>query len=139
MNIIQKRRLTYLIILLIGVSIAIGIALFALKQNINLYYTPSEVITGHAPLHHTFRMGGLVKKGSVLHGKQGLQVSFVVTDLKKEVTVVYEGILPDLFHDGQGVVVQGQLLPSGSFRAEQVLAKHDEKYMPPAAAAALKS
>jgi cytochrome c-type biogenesis protein CcmE len=138
MNIIQKRRLTYLIILLIGVSIAIGIALFALKQNINLYYTPSDIMIGHVPAHHTFRMGGLVKKGSVEHSKQDLQVSFVVTDLKKEVTVVYEGILPDLFRDGQGVVVQGQLLQSGTFKAEQVLAKHDEKYMPPAAAAALK-
>ena len=139
MNSIQQRRLIYVVILLIGIGVAISLALYALNDNINLYYTPSEVVTGHVPMNHVFRMGGLVKKGSVQHEKNSLLVSFLVTDLKHDITVTYNGILPDLFRDGQGVVVQGQVTPSGQFKADQVLAKHDEKYMPPAAADALKS
>ncbi|MDF2867825.1 MAG: ccmE [Gammaproteobacteria bacterium] len=127
----RRQRLTYLLVIMLGVSIAIGFVLYALRQNINVYYTPSQIIQGQAPKNHTFRLGGLVKQGSVMHAKTELEVAFIVTDLVHNINVSYNGILPDLFRDGQGVVVQGQLTAQNEFRASQVLAKHDEKYMPP--------
>jgi cytochrome c-type biogenesis protein CcmE len=127
----RKQRLSYLVFIMLGVSIAIALALYALRQNINLYYTPSQIIKGQAPKNHSFRLGGLVEKGSIVHAKTGLEVGFIITDLVHNIKVSYNGILPDLFRDGQGVVVQGQLTSQGEFQASQVLAKHDEKYMPP--------
>ena len=127
----RRQRLSYLLIILLGLSVTIALVLYALRQNINVYYTPSQILQGQAPKNHTFRLGGLVKQGSVIHAKTGLEVGFVVTDLVHNIKVSYQGILPDLFRDGQGVVVQGQLTSQGEFLATQVLAKHDENYMPP--------
>ncbi len=127
----RRQRLSYLLIILLGLSVTIALVLYALRQNINVYYTPSQILQGQAPKNHTFRLGGLVKQGSVIHAKTGLEVGFIVTDLVHNIKVSYNGILPDLFRDGQGVVVQGQLTTQGEFLATQVLAKHDENYMPP--------
>lgn len=127
----RKQRLLWLTGIMLGLSLAFALVLFALRQNINLYYTPSQVVSGQAPKNHSFRLGGLVKKGSIVHAEKSLAVSFIVTDLVHDIQVSYNGILPDLFRDGQGVVVQGELTPQGNFLASQVLAKHDEKYMPP--------
>lgn len=127
----RKQRLLFLISIIFGLSVAVGLALYALRQNVNLYYTPSQVVAGQVANNHTFRLGGLVKKGSIIYAKEGLRVTFVVTDLVNNINVSYTGLLPDLFRDDQGVVVQGQLKASGEFQATEVLAKHDEKYMPP--------
>lgn len=130
MNSVRKQRLTIIIFLMIGISIAIGLALYALRQNINLYYTPTQVSQGKVPVGRTFRLGGLVEKNSVHFSDKKLDVSFVLTDTAKKVTVDYHGILPDLFREGQGIVTQGRLDASGKFIADQVLAKHDATYMP---------
>jgi len=127
----RKQRLLVLSTIMLGLGIALSFALYALRQNINLYYTPSQIAQGLAPKHHSFRLGGLVERGSISHAKKGLEVEFIVTDLVNKIQISYEGILPDLFRDGQGVVVQGELVSNNKFKASQVLAKHDEKYMPP--------
>jgi cytochrome c-type biogenesis protein CcmE len=114
---------------LVVVSIAAALVLNALNSNIALYVTPSEVAAGKTPKGQAFRIGGLVKDGSLT--RDNLTVHFVVTDLAKEVPVSYTGILPDLFKEGKGAVVQGRLDPDGRFTASEVLAKHDENYMPP--------
>ena len=126
----------------IGVSVAVlGVAailvLFALRDKIVFFYTPSDVAEKNIPAGQRFRLGGLVKEGSVDRGR-GKEISFEVTDTIKNVPVVYEGLLPDLFREGQGVVAEGMLNQTGVFQAETVLAKHDENYMPPEVAAALK-
>jgi len=115
----------------IAVSIAAALVLNALNSNIALYVTPSEVAAGKSPKGQAFRIGGMVKEGSVR--RDNLTVHFVVTDTVKEIPVAYTGILPDLFKEGKGAVVQGKLGPDGNFAASEVLAKHDENYMPPAA------
>jgi cytochrome c-type biogenesis protein CcmE len=114
---------------LVVVSIAAALVLNALNSNIALYVTPSEVAAGKTPKGQAFRIGGLVKDGSVK--RDNLTVHFIVTDLAKDVPVSYTGILPDLFKEGKGAVVQGRLEADGSFKASEVLAKHDENYMPP--------
>lgn len=125
--------------IIIGALIAIGIAalliLNALNSNIALYVTPSEVAAGKSPQGQVFRIGGLVKEGSVK--RDGITVHFVVTDLVKDIPVSYTGILPDLFKEGKGAVIQGRLDTHGQFIASEVLAKHDENYMPPEAKHAL--
>ncbi len=128
--------------LLIGICVVVlGLAailvLFALQNKIVFFYTPSDLAKLDIPVGQRFRLGGLVKEGSVERGA-GTQITFDVTDTLKNVSVSYEGILPDLFREGQGVVAEGQLQDNGVFRAESVLAKHDENYMPPEVAAALK-
>ena len=115
----------------IAVSIAAALVLNALNSNIALYVTPSEVAAGKSPKGQAFRIGGMVKEGSVR--RDNLTVHFVVTDTVKEIPVAYTGILPDLFKEGKGAVVQGKLGADGNFAASEVLAKHDENYMPPAA------
>jgi cytochrome c-type biogenesis protein CcmE len=115
----------------IAVSVAAALVLNALNSNIALYVTPSEVAAGKSPKGQAFRIGGMVKEGSVR--RDNLTVHFVVTDTVKEIPVAYTGILPDLFKEGKGAVVQGKLGPDGNFAASEVLAKHDENYMPPAA------
>ncbi len=115
---------------MVGCTIAIGLALLALRENINLFFSPSQIVDGTAPSNTTIRLGGMVVAGSIQRGKN-LGVTFVLTDLAEQVTVAYEGILPDLFREGQGIVTQGKLDSTGRFLAEQVLAKHDETYMPP--------
>ncbi len=126
--------------LLIAAALAvIGIAalliLNALNSNIALYVTPSEVAAGKAPKGQAFRIGGMVKDGSVK--RDGLTVHFVITDMVKDIPVAYTGILPDLFKEGKGAVIQGRIDPNGEFIASEVLAKHDENYMPPEAKHAL--
>ncbi len=116
---------------LAAVGIAAALVLNALDSNIALYVTPSEVAAGKAPQGKAFRIGGMVKEGSV--ARDNLTVNFVITDTAKDIPVAYTGILPDLFKEGKGAVVQGRLGPDGKFTATEVLAKHDENYMPPAA------
>jgi cytochrome c-type biogenesis protein CcmE len=116
---------------LVAVSIAAALVLNALNSNIALYVTPSEVAAGKSPKGQAFRIGGMVKDGSVK--RDNLTVHFIVTDTAKDIPVSYTGILPDLFKEGKGAVVQGRLGPDGRFTASEVLAKHDENYMPPAA------
>ena len=117
-------------LILVGCTIATGLALLALRENINLFFSPSQIVDGTAPSNTTIRLGGMVVSGSIQRG-DNLGVTFVLTDLAEQVTVAYEGILPDLFREGQGIVTQGKLDSTGRFLAEQVLAKHDETYMPP--------
>ena len=125
--------------IIVGALIAIGLAavliLNALNSNIALYVTPSEVAAGKSPAGQAFRIGGMVKDGSVK--RDGLTVHFVITDMVKDIPVAYTGILPDLFKEGKGAVIQGRLNPGGQFVASEVLAKHDENYMPPEAKHAL--
>ena len=122
---------------MVMLAAATGLVLNALRGSIAFFYGPSEVLANHQLPQH-FRLGGLVEKGSVVKDADGLTVHFRVTDLKNSMPVSYRGVLPDLFREGQGVVVEGALQPDGSFLASTVLAKHDEKYMPPEVAAALK-
>jgi cytochrome c-type biogenesis protein CcmE len=134
----MKPRQQRLIAVVAGVAliaIAVGLVLYALGSNISFFLTPSEVAENKAPKDSMFRVGGMVQAGSVK--RDGLNVQFVVTDTAKTIPVVYTGILPDLFKEGKGVVAQGRLGPDGVFRASQVLAKHDENYMPPEAAHAV--
>ena len=127
---------------LIGVSVmvltvAVGLVLFALRDSIVFFHTPSDVVEKNIATGQRFRLGGLVAEGSVSRG-EGAKVTFIVTDTLRNLPVSYEGILPDLFREGQGVVAEGILAPSGIFVADTVLAKHDETYMPPEVAKALK-
>lgn len=118
-------------------SLATVLVLNAFQSNLVFFFSPSQIAANEAPRERSFRVGGLVEEGSVKRDEQSLTVSFVVTDLARTVPVTYTGLLPDLFKEGKGVVAQGKLGPDGVFRAEQVLAKHDENYMPPEAADAL--
>ena len=127
----RQKRIALIVGGLASLAIAAGLALNALDSNIALYVTPSEVAAGKAPQGKAFRIGGLVKEGSVK--RQDMTVRFVITDTAKEIPVAYTGILPDLFRDGKGAVVQGRLGSDGVFAATEVLAKHDENYMPPEA------
>ena len=131
----KHRRLSVLLLAVQAAGTAAALVLTAFEDNLVYFRSPSEIAAWEAS-GERMRMGGLVKTGSLL--RQGARVAFRVTDLKNEVEVIYEGILPDLFREGQGVVVEGRLLPGGVFRADGVLAKHDETYMPPEVAEALK-
>jgi len=126
----RQQRLTLIGLLLVGVGSAVSLALVALNKNINLFFSPSQVISGQAPVNTTFRLGGMVVKGSVKRDPNSLNVSFNLTDTAEQVNVVYSGILPDLFREEQGIVTMGSLV-NGQFVASEVLAKHDENYMPP--------
>ena len=119
------------------IAIAVALVLNAFQGNVVFFFSPSQVAAKEAPLDKTFRVGGMVEKGSFKRLPDGLTVQFVVTDTAKSIPVVYTGILPDLFKEGKGVVTQGRLGADGVFRATEVLAKHDENYMPPEAAHAL--
>jgi len=120
-----------------AIAIASALILNAFRSNLVFFFSPSQVAAGEAPRDRAFRVGGLVETGSVKRQTDGLTVRFVVTDTARSIPVVYRGILPDLFREGKGVVAEGRLGTDGVFRAEQVLAKHDENYMPPEAAHAL--
>jgi cytochrome c-type biogenesis protein CcmE len=139
MNRIRKQRLLVIVIVLAGLAITIGFALYALRQNIDLFYSPEQVVTGVAPVGQKMRVGGLVVKGSVKRNPETLDVQFDLTDGAGTFTVYYHGILPDLFREGQGIVADGVLESPHTFRATQVLAKHDATYMPPGVKAALKA
>ena len=138
MNPQRKKRLFLILGLLVGVAVAVGFALSALQQNINLFYTPTQIANGEAPLDTRIRAGGMVEKGSLERSADSLDVRFVVTDFNKSVPITYRGILPDLFREGQGIVALGKLNAEGVVVADEVLAKHDEKYMPPEVTKALK-
>ena len=131
MNAVRKQRLILVVSILVGLAIACGLMFYALRQNINLFFTPQQVMAGEAPLDTQMRVGGLVEEGSVVRDQQTLDVQFVLTDGKGRFTVHYQGILPDLFREGQGIVANGTLISTNRFEAEEVLAKHDETYMPP--------
>jgi cytochrome c-type biogenesis protein CcmE len=136
---IRKQRLILILSILAAVAIAVGLVLWALRQNMNHYATPQQLAAGQIDVGQRLRIGGLVKTGSVQRSKDSLQVSFVITDLVADITVEYRGILPDLFREGQGVVVTGTYQGDSHLQASEVLAKHDEKYMPPEAYEALKA
>lgn len=129
----RKQKLTIILFAVVGLSVFVGLLLTALKENINLFYTPSQIAAGEAPAGVRIRAGGMVVAGTVKRGAigQDLYVEFQVTDKAKQVSMIYNGILPDLFAEGQGVVAMGKLDEQGIFHADEVLAKHDEKYMPP--------
>ncbi|MDI9245874.1 cytochrome c maturation protein CcmE [Marinobacter sp. CHS3-4] len=131
MHPVRKKRLTIVLFLLIGLSIAVALTTYALRQNINLFYDPSQIAAGEAPVDVRIRAGGMVQEDSVIRDPESLKVEFKVTDFTSSVLVEYTGILPDLFAEGQGVVAMGRLDGEGRFMADQVLAKHDENYMPP--------
>jgi len=131
MNVKRKKRLLLVLFIVLGVGLLAALLIYALGQNINLFYTPTQIVQGEAPVNHLFRVGGLVEKGSTHKNVKGLGIQFTLTDTKNTVVVEYQGILPDLFREGQGIVAQGQLNTQGVFIADQVLAKHDENYMPP--------
>ena len=133
----RHKRAAIALGVLSAVGVAVALVLNAFNSNLVFFYTPAQIAAKEAPQGRTFRVGGLVEAGSVK--RDGVTVSFVVTDTLKAVPVRYEGVLPDLFKEGKGVVAQGKLGKDGVFRADQVLAKHDENYMPPEAAAALKA
>ncbi len=121
----------------VALSVAVGLVLNAFQSNIVFFFSPSQVVANEAPIDRTFRIGGMVEAGSLKRHPDGLTVSFIVTDTAKTVPVLYTGVLPDLFREGKGVVAQGRLGADGVFKASEVLAKHDENYMPPEAAHAL--
>ena len=135
---LRRQRLILVGLLVVGVSVAIGLTLLALRENINLFFSPTQVKAGEAPAQASFRLGGMVVEGSVRRPNADLYVEFALTDTVQQVTVTYKGFLPDLFREGQGIVAQGTLNSIGIFEATQVLAKHDENYMPPEVADALK-
>jgi cytochrome c-type biogenesis protein CcmE len=125
----QKKRLFFIVFLVGGLSLTVGLVLYALSQNINYFYTPTSLLDQTQP-NKVIRLGGMVVENSVSRGKD-LCVEFVLTDYKQQIKVRYQGILPDLFREGQGIVALGKLENNGTFQASQVLAKHDENYMPP--------
>ena len=131
----RQKRIAMIVGALIAVGLAVVLILNALNSNIALYVTPSDVAAGKSPTGQAFRIGGMVKDGSTK--RDGLTVNFVITDMVKDIPVTYTGILPDLFKEGKGAVIQGRLNPNGQFIASEVLAKHDENYMPPEAKHAL--
>jgi cytochrome c-type biogenesis protein CcmE len=133
----KQRRATLIVSALAILGVALGLVLFALSGTITYFKTPSDLTTTPLAPGQRFRLGGLVAAGSVQRG-QGLEIAFTVTDTIKTVPVVYRGVLPDLFREGQGVIAEGRLEADGRFRADTVLAKHDETYMPPEVAKALK-
>jgi cytochrome c-type biogenesis protein CcmE len=134
----RQRRLTLVIGILAGVSIAGVLALSAFRKNVTFFFDPTQVAAGQVPAGERFRLGGMVTEGSLKRAPGSLEVRFVVTDFSHEVPVSYTGVLPDLFREGAGVVAHGHLGPDGTFIADEVLAKHDEKYMPPEVARSLK-
>ncbi len=135
----RKRRLIFITLITVGIAIATAIFLTAFKENIMFFKSPTEISKGDFPQERNFRIGGMVKDHSLQRSDDSLEVTFMITDFAHDVKVSYEGILPDLFREGQGVVAIGQMTLSGIFKAEEVLAKHDENYMPPEAAAALEA
>ena len=133
----RQRRMTLVFAIIAGVGIAGALALTAFRQNVTFFFDPTQVASGQAPAEQRFRLGGMVTQGSVHRVPGSLEIHFVVTDFKSDVPVSYSGVLPDLFREGTGVVAHGRM-QNGTFVADEVLAKHDEKYMPPEVARSLK-
>lgn len=133
----RKKRLILILLVLLGVGVAVALALGALRQNINLFYTPTEIANGMAPQDARIRAGGMVVEGTVKRSTETLEATFDVSDGGEAITISYSGILPDLFREGQGIVALGRLNEDRVLVADEVLAKHDEEYMPPEVAQAL--
>ncbi|MEX2353860.1 MAG: cytochrome c maturation protein CcmE [Gammaproteobacteria bacterium] len=134
----KRRKLLFIVVFIVaGMGTATGLALKAFQENLLYFYSPTQVKNGEAPLARSFRVGGLVTDGSVVRDPDSLKVSFMLTDTLSTVTVKYDGILPDLFREGQGIVANGTIGDDGVFIAREVLAKHDENYMPTEVADAL--
>jgi cytochrome c-type biogenesis protein CcmE len=138
----RRQRLYYLLLLMLGIGLAVGLILYSLKQNINLFLTPTQALSTELPAKHHFRLGGQVKMGSIQRDKKNLTVHFILTDLKHEIPISYTGILPDLFREGNGAIAEGYWKPETTqqkeFIATEILAKHDENYMPRAVYDALR-
>jgi cytochrome c-type biogenesis protein CcmE len=139
MNPKRKKRLIIILSIVFASALAVGLTLYALNQNINLFYSTTQIANGEAPKDARIRVGGMVVKGSVKRATDSLRVEFQLTDYAKNVAVVFTGILPDLFREGQGIIAQGKLDANGVFQADEVLAKHDENYMPPEVKGSLKN
>lgn len=135
----RKQKLLLIGLMFLAVSTAVGLSLYALSSNINAFYAPMQIVRGEAPMDRNIRAGGMVVEGSVQRDPQSLKVRFAVTDHVEQVWIQYDKILPDLFREGQGVVVVGRLNDEGDIMASEVLARHDENYMPPEVAAALEA
>ena len=134
----RKKKLILIIAMVLAVGTAVGLVMYSLSNNINLFYSPSQIAKGEAKPGDYIRAGGMVVEGSVSRDPQSLKVEFALTDHVESVTVNFEGILPDLFREGQGIVALGRMDEQGVFQASEVLAKHDEEYMPPEVAESLK-
>jgi len=131
MHPLRKQRLIWIVVITILLGSAAALALYALRQNIDLFFTPSQLASQHLQRNQSIRVGGWVVKGSVAHKTKQFSLQFVITDHQKNLMVYYDGILPDLFREGQAVVVDGTVNPQGVLLAREVLAKHDENYTPP--------
>jgi cytochrome c-type biogenesis protein CcmE len=125
----RRKKLGIILFIATGLSVAIGLSLYALSNNIDLFFTPTQVAAGEVPPGQRIRVGGMVKEGSVEHNQEHLEVSFIATDYSHDVRIFYSGILPDLFREGQGIVAEGAMSAEGTFIASRVLARHDENYM----------
>lgn len=134
----RQRRIVLVVGILAGVSLAGVLALSAFRENVMFFFDPTQVASGEAPTDQRFRLGGMVRAGSVKRTPGSLEMKFVVTDFKRDVPVVFSGVIPDLFRENQGVVAHGRLGRDGVFVADEILAKHDENYMPPEVAEAIK-
>jgi cytochrome c-type biogenesis protein CcmE len=133
----RHKKLALIVLVVAGLGVAVALVLNAFNSNLVFFFSPTQVAAGEAPTNRAFRIGGLVEEGSIKRQADGLTTRFVVTDTAKTIPVTYTGILPDLFKEGKGVVAEGRLGADGLFAANQVLAKHDENYMPPEAASAI--
>jgi cytochrome c-type biogenesis protein CcmE len=134
----RRRRMVLVGLIVLGVGAATAFALTAFQDNLLYYYPPADIVAGKAPAGRVFRLGGMVEEGSLKRAPGSMEVRFIVTDFHNDVTVSYSGVLPDLFREGQGVIARGQLDAGGVFVAHEVLAKHDENYMPPEVAQSLR-
>jgi cytochrome c-type biogenesis protein CcmE len=133
----RHKRIVFILVGLAGLGVAAYLVANAFRNNLVFFFSPTQVAAKEAPINRTFRIGGLVQEGTLKRDSDGLTVRFIVTDTAANVPVVYKGILPDLFKEGRGCVAQGKIGPDGVFQADQVLAKHDENYMPPEAGQAI--
>ena len=133
----RRKRLFAVLAIVAGVGAATALAMLAFQDNLLYFYNPTQIVAGEAPSGRTFRIGGLVTQGSLQKTEGTLKIRFMVTDYKESIPVNYEGLLPDLFREGQGVIAHGRLADNGEFVADEVLAKHDENYMPPEVADSL--
>lgn len=139
MHPVRKQRLFLVLFIVLFSCVAAGLLAYALRENINMFYSAGQIAAGEVPVNTRIRGGGCVKPGSIIRATDSLQVTFMITDGHANVPVVYEGILPDLFSEGEAAVINGTLDEEGTFHATQVLAKHDENYMPPEVADSMKS
>jgi cytochrome c-type biogenesis protein CcmE len=134
----RQSRVIWVLSILVGVSAAVALAVKAMNENVMFFFDPTQVAAGEAPIDKRFRLGGMVRAGTVVREPGTLEMSFVVTDFQQDVPVKYSGIVPDLFRENQGVIAHGRLGADGTFVADEILAKHDENYMPPEVARAIK-